>query len=169
MRSRPARIGGDPSGKLSAVQRGNQTRRRHAGRRRSPCARAIFPRVSTAPASASPPFIAMRLSDYQAAALRTRNPALDDAGRLLDPAAGLAEEAGEVLGAVRKHLFQGRALDRAALAEEMGDALWCIAVLADGLGLSLDEVAGANLEKLRRRHPHGFTAGGQGSPDSAPG
>ena len=112
----------------------------------------------------------MRLSDYQAAALRTRNPALDDAGRLLDPAAGLAEEAWEVLGAVRKHLFQGRALDRAALAEEMGDALWCIAALADGLGLSLDEVAGANLEKLRRRHPDGFTAGGgQGGADSAPG
>ena len=108
----------------------------------------------------------MRLSDYQSAALRTRNPALDAAGRLLDPAAGLAEEAGELLGAVRKHHFQGRPLDRAAVVEELGDALWCLAALADAVGVSLDDVARANIEKLRRRHPEGFTSGGDGPPGS---
>jgi NTP pyrophosphatase (non-canonical NTP hydrolase) len=98
----------------------------------------------------------MHLSDYQTAALRTANQSLDADERLLDAAAGLAEEAGEVLGVVRKHLFQGRGLDRAALTEELGDALWCLSMIASVLGISLDDVGAANLEKLRRRHPDGF-------------
>ena len=70
------------------------------------------------------------LDAYQQAAARTVNAALDDRQRLLDAACGLAEEAGEVLAHVRKHVMQGRALDRDALAEELGDALWCVAVTA---------------------------------------
>ena len=101
----------------------------------------------------------MRLDEDQTAARRTLNPALDDRERLLDAAAGLSEEAGEVLGQVRKHLFQGKALDRQAMAEELGDALWCLAMVAGELGLPLDELARGNLEKLQRRHPGGFRPG----------
>lgn len=97
------------------------------------------------------------LDDYQAAATRTINPALDDRQRLLDAAAGLAEEAGEALSHVRKHVMQGRALDRDALARELGDALWCLAVTARCIEIPLSEVAALNLEKLRARHPDGFT------------
>lgn len=94
--------------------------------------------------------------DYQRAAVRTANPALASEQRLLDAAAGLAEEAGEVLGHVRKHVMQGRSLDRDALARELGDALWCVAVAADTLGMSLSLVASINEEKLRVRYPDGF-------------
>ena len=97
------------------------------------------------------------LDAYQAQAARTVNPALDDDARLLDAACGLAEESGEVLAHVRKHVMQGRALDRDAVREELGDALWCLATLAGTLDIPLAEVASANLEKLRRRHPDGFT------------
>lgn len=96
------------------------------------------------------------LDAYQIAASRTINPALDDDQRLLDAAAGLAEEAGEALSHVRKHVMQGRALDRDALAKELGDALWCLAVAARCIGLPLSEIASRNLEKLRQRHPSGF-------------
>ena len=48
------------------------------------------------------------LDAYQLAAARTVNPALDDAHRFLDAAAGLAEEAGEVLAHARKHVLQGK-------------------------------------------------------------
>jgi NTP pyrophosphatase (non-canonical NTP hydrolase) len=98
----------------------------------------------------------MDLDSYQSSARRTINAALGERERLFDAAAGLAEEAGEVLGEIRKHLYQGRTLDRATLAEELGDALWCLSVVAGELGLSLDEVAASNLEKLQRRHPKGF-------------
>ncbi|HEX9484566.1 MAG TPA: nucleoside triphosphate pyrophosphohydrolase family protein [Gemmatimonadaceae bacterium] len=93
---------------------------------------------------------------YQEAAARTINPALTDAERLLDAVAGLAEEAGEALGHVRKHVMQGRALDRDALARELGDALWCVAIAARTLGIPLSDVARANEEKLRLRYPRGF-------------
>ena len=95
----------------------------------------------------------MTLGDYQCDAARTMNTALTPDERLMDAAAGLAEEAGEVLAAVRKHQFRGRTLDEAELGEELGDALWCIAAVASAAGLSLDAVAAANIEKLRRRHP----------------
>ncbi|MDX2184878.1 MAG: nucleoside triphosphate pyrophosphohydrolase family protein [Gemmatimonadaceae bacterium] len=90
--------------------------------------------------------------DYTRGALRTRNPGLSDRDRLLDPACGLAEEAGEVLALVRKHLMQGVPLDRDRLALELGDVLWCLAATAEAAGLSLDDVARRNLDKLARRH-----------------
>lgn len=100
----------------------------------------------------------MTLDDYQRAALRTANPSLAPDERLLDATAGLAEEAGEVLGLVRKRVFQQRESSRERFVEELGDALWCLAVAADALGLSLGEVGQSNLEKLARRHPAGFRA-----------
>ncbi|HEX7978546.1 MAG TPA: nucleoside triphosphate pyrophosphohydrolase family protein [Gemmatimonadaceae bacterium] len=93
------------------------------------------------------------LSAYQAEARRTINQKLTDDQRLLDAAAGLAEEAGEVLAHVRKHLLQGRQLDRDSLTLELGDALWCVAITADTLGIALEDVARRNVDKLRARHP----------------
>jgi NTP pyrophosphatase (non-canonical NTP hydrolase) len=93
------------------------------------------------------------LDGYQLEARRTINSGLDDDQRLLDASAGLAEEAGEVLSHVRKHVFQGRPLDRDAVTLELGDALWCLAITADTLGVSLADVARRNVEKLRSRHP----------------
>lgn len=98
----------------------------------------------------------MTLDHYQRAALRTVNPALGPDERLLDAAAGLAEEAGEVLGLIRKRIFQRRDVGRERLTEELGDVLWCLATTADTLGLSLEAIADANLAKLARRHPDGF-------------
>jgi NTP pyrophosphatase (non-canonical NTP hydrolase) len=101
----------------------------------------------------------MTFDAYQRAALRTTNPALTPDERLLDAAAGLAEEAGEVLGLARKRVFQQRDAGAARFVEELGDVLWCVAVTADALGLSLTEVAEANLSKLETRHPDGFRLG----------
>jgi NTP pyrophosphatase (non-canonical NTP hydrolase) len=98
------------------------------------------------------------LDAYQLAAARTVNADLDDAHRFLDAAAGLSEEAGEVLAHARKHVLQGRPLDRAAVIDELGDALWCLAIAAQSVGITLSGVAIRNEEKLRERHPDGFVA-----------
>jgi len=99
----------------------------------------------------------LTLADYQRLAGRTINASLSVDQRLLDASAGLAEEAGEVLGLVRKHLFMHHDLDTARLATELGDALWCLTAAAGALGLSLEDIAAANLAKLRRRYPEGYT------------
>ena len=102
----------------------------------------------------------MDLDAYLISARRTVNPALDERDRMVDAAAGLAEEAAEVLGLIRKRAFQQRDLPRERLVEELGDVLWCLAITADSLGLTLNEVAKANVEKLAKRHPDGFAARG---------
>ena len=99
----------------------------------------------------------MTIEEYEQLAARTVNPSLTRDQRLLDAAAGLAEEAGEVLGLVRKHLFMGHALDAARMTIELGDALWCLTTVAGAIGVSLEDVAAANIAKLRKRYPDGYS------------
>jgi NTP pyrophosphatase (non-canonical NTP hydrolase) len=100
---------------------------------------------------------ALTLAEYQERAARTLNRSLSADQRLLDASAGLVEEAGEVLGLVRKHVFMHHGLDTARLATELGDALWCLTAAAGAIGLSLEDIAETNLAKLRRRYPEGYS------------
>jgi len=105
----------------------------------------------------------MRFDDYQEAARRTAIYA--DRHRVIYPALGLASEAGEVAGKIKKVLrdedgdFERAPL--AAIRDELGDVLWYVAVLAADLGLSLEEIAADNLAKLAARRERG-TIGGAG-------
>ena len=103
----------------------------------------------------------MDLDDYQAAARRTAIYA--EHHRVIYPALGLASEAGEVAGKVKKVLRdQGSDFAHAptdALKDELGDVLWYVAVLAGDLGLSLDDIAAANLAKLGSRQDRGMLGG----------
>lgn len=67
---------------------------------------------------------------------------------------GLAGEAGECCDLVKKYKYQGHELDKEKLKDELGDVLWYIAETASGLGITLEEVAEYNLNKLHKRY-HG--------------
>lgn len=69
---------------------------------------------------------------------------------------GLAGESGECCDIVKKHKYQGHELDKEHLKDELGDVLWYIAETASGLGITLEEVAQYNLDKLHNRY-HGET------------
>lgn len=95
------------------------------------------------------------LDTYQEGALETA--LFPDIGgeRCIYPALGLANEAGEVLGKIKK-LYRdgdGRVTPefRRVVKKELGDVLWYVAVLADAFDLRVSEVAEANLEKLADR------------------
>ncbi len=75
---------------------------------------------------------------------------------VLNGVLGLAGESGECADLVKKHLFQGHDLNSDDLIKELGDVLWYIAETASGLGVSLEEVAQRNLDKLHKRY-HGNT------------
>jgi NTP pyrophosphatase (non-canonical NTP hydrolase) len=81
------------------------------------------------------------------------------------PTLGLSNEAGEVAGKVKKIFRDGSGTptdhDRDALTDEVGDVLWYCAQLATELGLSLNDIAGRNIEKLSSRMDRG-TLGGSG-------
>jgi NTP pyrophosphatase (non-canonical NTP hydrolase) len=70
---------------------------------------------------------------------------------------GLTGEAGEVADYLKKVRGHGHPLDPEKMKKELGDVLWYLAVLADSFGFTLNEVAQANVDKLRARYPNGFT------------
>lgn len=78
--------------------------------------------------------------------------------RLLNGLMGLNGEAGEAIDILKKHMFQGHELDREHLAKELGDVAWYLAVSADALGYTLEQVLQMNIDKLRARYPDGFEA-----------
>ena len=106
----------------------------------------------------------MTFAQYEAQATKTANTTLMKNERLLDSAAGLAEEAGEILSLVRKHAFQSKELEHDRIGEELGDALWCLAMTARHAGTSLESVAQANIAKLRARYPDGYQDRATGEP-----
>lgn len=100
----------------------------------------------------------MNLDSYQQQAGRTDPHPPGSRDAMLNGALGLAGEVGEVVEAVKKHIFHGHALDRQALMRELGDVLWYVARMAWCLGFNLAEVAALNLHKLQVRYPDGFSA-----------
>jgi NTP pyrophosphatase (non-canonical NTP hydrolase) len=100
----------------------------------------------------------MNFADYQELAARTLGRDRTHEQQLANAALGLTGEAGETAEIIKKHLFHATPLDQDALMKELGDCLWYIAAFATNLGLSLDDIAERNIEKLRKRYPDGFSA-----------
>jgi len=105
------------------------------------------------------------MNEYQADAAKT----MIYKWKVIYPALGLANEAGEVLGKIKKLIrdndvdFKGNstisAHKKQELGDELGDVLWYIAALAKDLGITLNEVAAINHEKLQSRQKRGVLKG----------
>jgi NTP pyrophosphatase (non-canonical NTP hydrolase) len=115
----------------------------------------------------------MHMDEYQEAALRTAIypvPVIYPALKLAGEAGEVAEKVGKLVrdkGLLAPHptgndIFVLGALSeesRKELQKELGDVLWYIAALANDLGISLGEVAKANIEKLASRALRGVIQG----------
>ena len=102
------------------------------------------------------------LDDYQRGALKTA--VFPPEHALVYTTLGLASEAGEVAGKVKKAIRDKGGVehvDVAATVAELGDVLWYVALVADSLGVSLSDVAQRNLSKLQSRADNN-TLGGDG-------
>ena len=99
----------------------------------------------------------MTINEYQKLAMTTQNPALSERDVLLNGVMGLCGESGEAIDIVKKWLAQGHELDKAHLAKELGDIAWYLDETATALGLTLEEILQANIDKLRVRYPEGFS------------
>jgi NTP pyrophosphatase (non-canonical NTP hydrolase) len=103
--------------------------------------------------------------DFQAYQLQSRATArYPEAGRNpIYPTLGLCGEAGEVADKVKKVIrdqdgvFSSEVVE--ALKLELGDVLWYVTQLASELGLDLEVVAQANLDKLTSRAARNVIAG----------
>ncbi len=102
------------------------------------------------------------LNSYQCASRRTWSEIKTD-HPIVYPTLGLANEAGEVAGKIKK-IFRDKGgvigeAERGALKDELGDVLWYLAQVCTELGLTLEEVAEANLQKLASRQSRGTLYG----------
>lgn len=98
----------------------------------------------------------MTFDDYTAEAKQYRLNTSNTAYVLL----GLCAEAGEVADKFAKAVRDGTPKDfETAVAKELGDLLWFVAMLADDLGYNLDTIAQQNLEKLAARKKAGTIQG----------
>jgi NTP pyrophosphatase (non-canonical NTP hydrolase) len=94
----------------------------------------------------------MDFDDYQYKALASdQRPSGDEA--VIIPLLGLAGEAGTLLSEYKKRLRDGgsHVEYESLVAEELGDLLWYLSNLASKFGLSLSEIAEANLSKVNER------------------
>jgi NTP pyrophosphatase (non-canonical NTP hydrolase) len=101
-------------------------------------------------------------ASYQQAAARTGGEITVD-HPIVYPTLGLANEAGEVAGKVKK-IFRDKGgvitdADRDALALELGDVLWYLSELCTRLGIRLEDVAAGNIAKLADRAARGVLHG----------
>ena len=102
----------------------------------------------------------LNFNEYQKLASRTCKNFEEIREKQADVGLGLCGESGEVADIIKKHLAGAKELDRQHLREELGDVLWYLAEACDCFGFSLEEVAIANIEKLAKRHPNGFSGYG---------
>lgn len=113
----------------------------------------------------------MNANDYQEAAHEFAS----YGGNKVYPYAGLAEEAGEVLGKYAKFVRHNEGLDphcgidyalkdekdayHVEIRKELGDVIWMVAEIATINGLTLEGIMDSNINKLRDRKERGVIDG----------
>lgn len=75
----------------------------------------------------------------------------------LHAAIGVCTEAGELLDAIKKHVIYNKPLDRANVIEELGDIEFYLQMMRTALGIEHHEIIEANVSKLSKRYPQGYT------------
>lgn len=93
------------------------------------------------------------MDDYQSFVVSTKR--YDSQYAVIYPALGLASEAGEVAGKVKKVLRDAAGqldIEQAnKIIDELGDVIWYVTCIVDDLGFSLEEVIERNRIKLSGR------------------
>ena len=108
----------------------------------------------------------MNVNDYQQQAIKTAYIDPQHADTLMEKtiwAMGIAGESGEVIEKWKKIVAykEGKITqnDLNELAKELGDVIWYVAVLANSLGLTLEDIMQRNLDKLASRQERGAIKG----------
>lgn len=98
----------------------------------------------------------MKMNNYQEKAFAT---ATAESQNIYYMTLGLTGEAGEIANKVKKVMRDGKQLDLEDIKHELGDVLWYVAGLSTVLGIDLEDVAKANIEKLKSRKERGVIHG----------
>ena len=104
----------------------------------------------------------MTFDEYQQKAMNTAR-SKDAKDEFIHLVLGLVGESGEIAEKVKKLVRDNETdltkLDIEDMKKELGDVLWYMAVLANYLGISFDDVAKTNIDKLASRQQRGVIGG----------
>jgi NTP pyrophosphatase (non-canonical NTP hydrolase) len=105
--------------------------------------------------------ITMTFNEYQTNAVKTA--IYGEGNKVVYPTLGLCGEAGEVAEKIKKVIRdKGGVFSPESVIEikkELSDVLWYLANIANDLGITLDDVAVTNLEKLESRRARNLIHG----------
>lgn len=105
----------------------------------------------------------MNFNEYQSEAMMTAVNVQSDITALAYRTLGLTGEAGEVAEKVKKIIRDKNGKvddqDKKEIIKELGDVLWYLQAISAWLGVDFDDVAKANLEKVKSRKNRGVTHG----------
>lgn len=99
----------------------------------------------------------MNGSEYQKHVMRTANKNLTKYEALNNCCLGMAGEVGEFIELIKKFKYHGKSLDLDKAKKELGDCIFYLVWAMDCLGLTMEEVLLANVQKLQKRYPEGFS------------
>ena len=100
--------------------------------------------------------INMKPNEYQRFCKETAKKFDDKDKEILTWGLGIAGEAGDVAGCIKK-TFSHRDDQKNGIRENLGDTMWYIAMICNFFGWNLEDILEDNIEKLRKRHPKGFS------------
>lgn len=103
----------------------------------------------------------MTFNEYQTKAAVTA--IYPESAKYIYPTLGLCGESGEVAEKVKKVIRDANGVfteeKKAEIVKEVGDVLWYIAALLTDLGVSMDDAATGNIDKLYSRKERGVLNG----------
>jgi len=99
----------------------------------------------------------MQINDYQTQALSFRLPSADHMYALLNLTSEVGELNGHIAKGIRDEVPQQTI--GVNIAKELGDILWCVAAVCADMGLTLEDIAQGNLDKLTKRKATGTIKG----------
>jgi len=107
-----------------------------------------------------------QIEDYNEEMLRTEKSERADVNQRIQHAIlGLADEAGELIGALKAATYYNRDFDMTNLKEELGDTWWYYTLFLDTIASIegktvtqvFEEILAMNKKKLRTRYPDGYS------------
>jgi len=96
------------------------------------------------------------LKEYQELCKRTAKKFRNKEKELFTWGLGIAGEAGDIAGCIKKTLSHGNN-QKQGIKENIGDTLWYAAMICNYFNWDMDKVLEENIQKLKKRHPKGFT------------
>ena len=94
----------------------------------------------------------MRIKEYQDMAKVAVQQHSSEKDEISHWVIGLTEEAGEVASLVKHKYYNNDEVSLERIAEELGDTLWYIAAICNGLHINMEKVAELNCAKLASRY-----------------